>query len=225
MGYQVTTSAYTLVSVVLLGLSLSACDKVSKPDNADVKAATTLSKGEGTHAPGIAQAPPLVVIETGSPDLAVKSWWRVFDLKGKIDAEECNVNKLKEKAAYIAYFPKVAQEDVLRALTPKETVCRENIFERDIQEVKAESETRALVFVKVKNITPAPAGAEPDEYDKQYRKDGFRFKYLVEKTSEGWKVSQVYKYQEVNVILKRDPWEKPYKVREKPDYPAFVHLQ
>lgn len=136
------------------------------------------------------------------------------------------MRNLKEKPAYVAYFPKVAQEDVLRTLTPKEIVCREDVYDRDIQEVKLESETRAVIFVKVKNVTPVPAGADPDEYDKQYRKNGFRFKYLVEKTSEGWKVSQVYKYDEINLkYLKKDPWEKLYKVSDKPYYPAFVHLQ
>lgn len=214
-----------LVPALLSGLLLSACEKAPSPVENDAKPASTQSKKEPSRALTTA-ALPEIVIETGSPDSAVKSWWRVLDLKEKIDTEECNQKKSKEKPSYAIYFPKVAQEDVLKTFVPKDVACLEDVYERDIQEVKTESETRAIAFVKIKNITPIPLGAEPDEYDKQYRKDGFRFKYLLEKSSEGWKVSQVYKYDEINLkYLKKDPWEKLYKVDDKPRYPAFVHKQ
>lgn len=219
-----TKSTYSLATVVLLGLSLSACEKPSAPDKADIKAATFPSKVDQTQAPTPAP-PPQLVIETGSPDLTVKSWWRLLDLREKINTAECNKNvELKARPAYAAYYSKIIQADVLRALTPNGNGCLEDIYERDIQEVKTESETRAIVFAKITNTTPIPVGAEPDELDKRTRRDGFRFKYLVEKTSEGWKVSQVYRYDESNKYLKKDLWEKVYVVSDKPSYPAYVFV-
>lgn len=84
-----------------------------------------------------------------------------------------------------------------------------------------ESETRAVVFANIKNTTPIPEGAEPDENEKKYRADGFRFKYVVEKASDGWKISQVFKYRDYG----KDPWENIYQPVDKPRYPAYVHWQ
>lgn len=214
-----------LAPALLYGLLLSACEKAPSAVENNTEPMSTQSKMEPDKAL-MTVAPPEIIIENGSPDSALKSWWRVLDLKEKIDVEECNRKKAGKQPGYVAYFPKVAQENALKAFAPTNAVCLEDVYERDIQEVKTESETRAVAFVKIKNITPIPSGAEPDEYDKQYRKDGFRFKYLLEKSSEGWKVSQVYKYDEINFkYLKKDPWEKIYKVDDKPRYPAFVHKQ
>jgi hypothetical protein len=98
-------------------------------------------------------------------------------------------------------------------------------FERDIQEVKTESETRAIVFAKITNVTPLAAGAELDSYDKKWRSEGFRYKYLVEKTSAGWKISQVYRYDESNKYVNKDPWEGLYKYSNKPRVPSGVFTQ
>lgn len=205
--------ACRLAAVVLLGLSLGACEKISDSSKKEV-------------VPASAAVAPKIVIETGSPDLAVKSWWRVFDMRAKIFADECNKRKVEEKPAYMNYYSKVAQEDMLRKLVPKNTVCELEVFERDLQEVKTESETRAIVFAKIKNVTPIPVGAEPSENEKKYRNDGFRFKYLVEKSSDGWKVSQVYRYDKMNVeYLNKDPWEPIYKSDDSPRYPSYVFLQ
>ncbi|MDD5215624.1 MAG: hypothetical protein PHQ03_08830 [Methylococcales bacterium] len=204
-----------LTTFFLLGLPLSGCEIPTAPD----KTGIVLSKNETTQVQVITPALPELVIETASPDLAVKSWWKVLDLKSKSTFDECNRYKLMEKPAYIAYYPKVAQEDVLRYLT-KESVCQEDVYERDIQEIKTESETRAIVFATVKNATPIPVGAEPDENEKKWRKDGERFKYLVEKTSEGWKISQVYKYEKYS---EPEPWRKEYSFSDKPHYPALVY--
>ncbi len=35
-------------------------------------------------------------------------------------------------------------------------------------------------------------------------------KYILEKESDGWKVAQVYQYSEVNIFLKKEPWEKVF---------------
>jgi hypothetical protein len=177
----------------------------------------------------VASAPsvqePSLAIELESPDRAIKTWWRYLDLREQYDAQECKIAKDDAKSPTQKYLRLIAQSDVLHSLMPDEKECREDRYSREIQEVKTESETRAIVFALVKNTTPIPPGAEPDDLDKGFRRDGFRFKYVLEKSESGWKLSQVFKYEETNKILKKDVWESVYHVRSKPRYPAYVHYQ
>lgn len=72
------------------------------------------------------------------------------------------------------------------------TRCTDDSYSKEIIEVKSESETRAIVFAKIKNNTPIPDGARPDVEDIKTREKGKNYKYVLEKDSEGWKVVQVY---------------------------------
>jgi hypothetical protein len=78
----------------------------------------------------------------------------------------------------------------------------------------------------VKNNAPIPPGATPDETDKKWRSNGFKFKYLVEKSSAGWKVSQVYKFDEYKAKYgDKDGWEKLYTYSDVPRFPSYVSNQ
>ena len=145
-----------------------------------------------------------------------------MDIKEAYDSAVClSLHRDNSKEPY-TFAARIAQGDTLRTVTPPTPNCPTDAYSRDIQEVKAESETRAVVFATIKNVTPIPQGAEPDESDKKYRADGFRFKYVLEKTSDGWKIAQVFKYRD---YMRSDPWESVYQPRDKPRYPGFVHWQ
>jgi hypothetical protein len=150
-------TALKLVSITMTALLLGACDKTASPEKTvlvDVKNRTIISAPAA-----IKPALTPLVIETASPDQAVKSWWRVLDLREKNNTEKCNAQLKSTTPPFAAYLPKVVQGEVLRTLTAKEQVCTEDLYEREIQEVKAESETRAIVFATIKNVTPIPPGA------------------------------------------------------------------
>ena len=66
---------------------------------------------------------------------------------------------------------------------------------------------------------------ELDEFEKQARADGFKFKYLVEKTGGEWKIAQVYKYEPFNKHYKKDLWEKSYTPSDKPVAQSYVDRQ
>ena len=170
---------------------------------------------------------PVALVETlvfdiSSPDKAVKSWWKFIDLAEKSTNAECEKQRA-QPLEYLTNLPKIAQEETLKALSPSPFPCIEDIYEREIQEVKIETETRAIVFAKLKNITPIPEGATPDEYDVRFRSEGERAKYLLEKSAEGWKISQVYKFDKYASRLNRDTWEKTYKPKTTPQYPSIVY--
>lgn len=166
-------------------------------------------------------AQPEVVIDRSSPDAAVKSWWRVLDLQEKIAYDDCNDPATGEPSEIAPYYPKILDGVMLQSKTPRATSCILDSYNREIQEVKTESETRAVVFTKIWNTSPIPPGVEPDKYDLQYRADGARFKYLVEKGAEGWKLAQVYRFEDAWKILETEPWQKIY-TPPKGIYPGLV---
>lgn len=184
---------------------LVACQQAAVP---------TESKQAATSAP--AKLADLEINLT-SPDMAVKTWWRYKDFVAAFNQKECEA-VWRNPTDPIQYVPKIASGDVLRAI--KEQACTLESFAREIEEVKIESETRAVVFARIKNITPVPSGAEPTELDKKWRAGGFKYKYVVEKTADGWKVTQAF-----GALGDSPDWQKAYQPADKPDYPSFVGRQ
>ena len=213
------------LAIVFVALNLTACQKsdveISPPS---VPAALTATAPASAAASSSTSVADLIVIQTSSPDQAVKTWWRYIDLIEIENNNECK-KMLLFSANHLTYLPRVSDGEVLAARTPKKDGCEADVFAREIDEVKTESETRAVVFSTIKNASPIPIGAEADDLDKKWRAAGFKFKYLVEKIGQEWKVTQVYRYDETNRILKKDPWEKLYKGNDKPRVPAYVPPQ
>lgn len=167
-------------------------------------------------------------IETKSPDTTVKSWWAVLDYndvqrralcaKYAHDIDESNNLNYKN-------IQQVTNGATLAYSKPEHTLCTGETYSREISEVKTESETRAIVFATIKNSTLIPAGAQPTADDLKSRGAGFKFKYVLEKDLTGWKVIQVYKYNESNQILERDVWEAQYEKSNTISIPQYVYGQ
>lgn len=196
------------VAVGLVSVCLMACSEKSNQGDAvgGVTSATSSDKG--------------VIVETASPDQAVKSWWRYLHALDSDAISSCKRGQTDASAARLKDLEQIAGNQVLAAYSER-AVCVRDSFERTIDEVRTESETRALVFASIKNVTPVPAGAEPDEYALKSREEGEKFKYLVEKLSGAWKISQVYKHNESARLLKKEVWEKVYEP-SKPYFPSYV---
>ena len=185
----------------------------AKPNPVSISAVSTISP---------AASAPVLLVESASPDQALKSWWRYLDLVAAEEALKCKSSAGQPIPTHLKYLEQVAQDEVLETKKFKLGDCVQEAFNREIDEVKTESETRAIAFATIRNSTPIPPGAEADELDKKWRTHGFKYKYLLEKSAMAWKVSQVYKYDETNKLLKRDVWEKVYKAPDKPHYPSYV---
>jgi hypothetical protein len=157
-------------------------------------------------------------IRTGSPDEAVKSWWAVHDEENKIAIDVCREERAKQKKLLSEGVEKVATGNLLAMY--KWLGCTTYSYDREIDSVKVESETRGLVFATIKNSTPIPEGITASEYEKESRMNGEKFKYLVEKVDGQWRVSDVYVFDKFN--SKGDIWRSVYRDLSKQPYPSYV---
>lgn len=207
------------LSVMLL-LMVSGC----KPgDNLQTKSEASKVTAENIIKEKSPASPEL---DLKSPDSAVKSWWRVFDYKMELEKEDCLRRAGGKSDAYLQVLRKMVNIDFLKSEEKASSInnCVSEKFDREIQEVKVESETRAIVIAKIKNTTPIPPDADRSEFIMEARAKGELFKYLFEKTEADWRLSEVYKYDESNKILKKDVWRRIYE-RDASSVPAWVWMQ
>ena len=139
---------------------------------------------------------------TDSPDAVVKSYWVLKDWER--DHVEDNLREnfhiSKSLKSYFSAKRKIASGPYGEAVVKEENFLdnlqnepgREikTIMERDIIEVKSESETRAVVHAKIKNITPIPHDFKMEEYAQKSRDYGCDVQYITEKTNGQWQLTQ-----------------------------------
>lgn len=183
------------LSILPLCLILTACDKVSS--------------AFGTGSPS--QAPAATVsydfeINTTSPDQALKTWWRYLDTKDAVELARCQSFAQKDADGFD--LASVSTDAVAQSVNSSRTLCWRSVYDREILQVKQETDTRAIAFAKIINATPSSAEGTSDQ--QLARKMGAHFKYLIEKTDGGWKVAQVYRHDESNALSGDDEWEKQY---------------
>lgn len=87
---------------------------------------------------------------------------------------------------------------------------------REILEVKQETETRAVVLVRIRNVAPVPENAVWTDYDRQARRDGDLYRYILERASNGWRVSQIKAKRSYD-----DTWSDQYRP-ERVSVPTFT---
>lgn len=194
----------SLTAVLASCLGLSGCDQVAKV----AEAAKPLPKLE-------------YEVNLSSPDNALKSWWRFLDARDKLVQKDCiEYDKI---AAEVMTFGKVSTGEVAQALSSRLGNCELTVYNREIKEIKQETDTRAIAFVKITNATPSTVDPTPEQ--KKRRIEGEEYKYLIEKEGAEWKVSQVYEYESSYKYLDLEsPWNKAYKEYQ-PSYPVYVFSQ
>lgn len=192
------------IAVLPFCLILTACDKVT--------AIFGTSASPQAPASTVASAPKAATvgynfeINNQSPDQALKTWWRYLDTEAEIDYARCE--SYVEEHADDFDVANVATGEVEQSIKSRMKNCFRAVYNREINEVKQETETRAIAFVKVTNATPSNASRTLD--DEKRRNKGEQFKYLIEKTPSGWKVAQVYQYSDTNRLIGRDDWQKQF---------------
>lgn len=173
---------------------------------------TACSKA-GTSAPEAKAPTTNVHIELGTPDKALKSYWAVRDsVRSKM--KELQIQYKEHVREAENQMNAVAEGSLfLSGDTPLET------FSRDIIDLKVESESRAVVIVVIKNITPIPAGGEVSKFVEEYRRDGQRYKYVLEKNQAGWRVSEIWSWS----TYPSTDWKKEQPGDGKPYVPWLVY--
>lgn len=163
-----------------------------------VCAALTGCLGEGANAPAgqkvassnTTDSPP--VSDIASPDKALKSYWAVVDWGNRMDAERHN-KELQSKTWQLRV------DSISGVAAPSfadRATYTADSYERDITEAKVETDTRAVIHAVIKNATPIPEGAEVTKYDRERREQGDRFRYVMERGQDGWKVAEIWQFDQ-----------------------------
>lgn len=174
--------------------------------------------GEGASAP-IASAKPAAppAADLSTPDRGLRSYWA---LKDHVERTQRAIGGevLAKMKAVRQPLGTVTIGEYARDLTEVSSSTLES-FTRDIVEVKVESDSRAVILATVRNTTPVPAGAEaPKKFMEQEREKGERFRYILEKDKDGWKVAEIWDWEEY--ITKG--WRKRYPTDRTPSYPYMA---
>ena len=157
-----------------------------------------------------------VNLDLSTPDKALKSYWAVRDSVRSKQVELFAQNKEVYQSA-AAQMSEVA--DGVLAKSFSFDIIPLEIFSRDLLDVKVESESRAVIIAVIKNSTPIPAGAEMSEFDEERRRDGERYRYILEKNQTGWRVSEVWEWS----TYPSDAWKKIKPDDGKPHVPSLAY--
>lgn len=194
------------IPIILAALVIAGCQQsVEKPNN----------KPKSSQSP---VSPAALVMDVSTPDRALKSYWQSKDAVRRAEYEFVTVTiipELQKLRGKVGLDPKkVMTSDVLSAHQEFDNSEQRSFqeFSREILDIKQDTESRATAIVKVRNATPIPEGAVISDSDKKRRDEGEKLKYVLEKGAEGWKVAQVYKYDELGgrVDGSKDPWKKVF---------------
>lgn len=206
---------------IALALGVSAC--APKTESTPVTTAPSVDAGkENTD--------PFPAIDLRSPDTVVKSHWLIQDWmerngwrmisSWKIDPE---LQKYFDASLAMSTGERLSnfQSDYDEFKRMGKDNWRQSppIFRRDILEIKNESETRAVVLAKIKNVTPIPNDRKLDEWNKEQREYGLDAKYVIEKTPDGWRMSQAWKRDSSSIKLAKisegesDAWSRVWSVK------------
>ena len=135
-----------------------------------------------------------VRIDNSTPDLALKSWWRLLDADDDYAYREC-LQKSSESGGPVAVHQnEMLTGDALTVLS-RGVTCVHRLYERTIDQVKMESDSRAWITATIKNVTPIPGDVHLSDSDRKERQSGDRFRYLLERDADGqpWKLSQSFR--------------------------------
>ena len=141
---------------------------------------------------------PEVVVDLSSPDRALKTFF-AFQDRNFVASFNQNLKMIagQKRAAHLdgakILFDGPAKR-YIDQIFATDTLILEK-YERDINKIETESETRAVVLINIKNITPLLPGSVLDQYETKWRGEGFNYRYIMTKTSEGWKISDVQDLQ------------------------------
>lgn len=181
-----------LVVVGAITMALSGCFDKGAADDGLAKAINAVNAIE---------------VANNSPDIAVKSWWRVKDSSAVVDGEICK-NNLKLASPYFERLTQLSTDDFS---TEGRCDVKPTAFDRQITKVDVQSDTRAVVTAQIKNVSPPEEGAILDDDDKKAKETGEPFQYVLERrdTKSGWKISKISNFPS----YARD-WQEVYKKHE-----------
>ncbi len=227
-------------TIALAALGLISCEKEAGPKNATAGAppGTANAKAAGGTVYGVGRAKfETLPIDASTPDRLLKSLWGLEDERRRLAclANDELINlKLgnigaNDLAGDVTYGAKVkpyltgqassSLDKRWRQLSSTDCTKLIQAYPREINEIKTETESRAIALVTIKNVTQVPPDASKSSDNiVKWRTDGEKFRYEMTKIDNGWKIEQIYSKR-----YSGDEWAPLYKPSDlTPDVPWYV---
>lgn len=143
-----------------------------------------------------------------TPDRALKSIWAARDAEdavrcaAKIELLESRRTREIATHVLIAAAPaRLVAGNVATSFNSEMAnarSCSPPQYERDIREVRVETQSRAVIVARIRNTTPIPPGAVEDEYTRRSRKNGETYRYIFARGKDRmWKLEDVWSVDDV----------------------------
>lgn len=203
--------------VLVIGLSIGIASCAKQPQSPIAVDDLRDKATQGAH------PSPLPTPDTRSPDNAVKSYWALQDwiavnqdkLRLRLDvSDEMREYMLARIALGTGEYLAKMEKDYSDLTDFSAGETERTVIKRDILEVRSESETRAVVVAKLRNVTPIPAGVDMSVW-KEDRDYGIDVRYVLERTERGWRIAQAWKRDHSSMRLQKslessddDAWRK-----------------
>lgn len=191
--------AVTMVACALTLSAITGCDKISTSSGASRGDAAPAPAQTTAPTPTPAPAPTAQAAKEGdlevrakTPDEAVKTWWRYIDLREAAAVEDCKATVAKPKRPFQLRLKEIVGPEIAVNYDGSKVRCTLDVFQREIDKVDVETETRAVVYATLRNATPIEPGVVPTEKDIKTRAEGEKFKYVLEASDGGWKIVQIF---------------------------------
>jgi hypothetical protein len=131
-------------------------------------------------------------VDLSTPDRALRTYWHIKSMADTIrapaDTTEARYHDWRRADTVLArVYGGEALGEYRRTREPQPP----QRYVREILAVEPETETRATVLARIRNVTPVPPGATPDEYSARRRAEGDVYRYVFEREPDGWKLVQV----------------------------------
>ncbi len=202
--------ALTVSAVMSLSL-LNGCNQDTAKSAVSVKEAVVSPKVESAG-----KLPePAVQVDLSSPDRAIKTLFAMQDRASVVEhnrqvEEQANAEKnRKTLESTLVLFDGLAKRYLEAEVTPAKPILE--TVAREILKVETETETRAIVLVSATNTTPLPPGEVLDEYDKKWRTEGFKYRYIMTKAADGWKIEDLQEWG-YSIKKSREEWIRPHRI-------------
>jgi len=145
-------------------------------------------------------------LDLSTPDRAVRSYWALTDSAARAERLDTTSAEYRRRAPWRNAWAAILTGEAGEVEAARQREAPET-FAREIVAVQTESPTRAVVLVRIRNTSPIPPGVTPTEREAASRRDGNPARYVLERDSAGWRISQAqYQYAEGGMVYPRwDP--------------------
>jgi hypothetical protein len=149
----------------------------------------------GSAGAGAREAPlpdSAFAVDLSTPERALRSYWHLREMADTIGAPADTAaaryrNWQRADTTLARIYGGVALAEYRRSRQPR---VRQR-YTREILDIEQQSDSRAVVLARIRNVTPVPPAASPDEFSARRRAEGDVYRYLFERDSAGWKLVQV----------------------------------